>query len=163
MVGGLELLVSLLRAPELEVVTAAAAAVARMATEDETLAVLSDHHVVTLLASLVRHVVFDFFLCNRTFKLSKTFFGQKNRDLKLRVAEAIAECCRWPGNPAQLGQGGGVKPLIGYLRSSHLDLRRAAAKALHQVSSDRENCFILHHHGAVMVTVTGILNLYQIM
>ncbi|KAK4019361.1 outer dynein arm-docking complex subunit 2 [Daphnia magna] len=130
LVGGLELLVSLLRAPELEVVTAAAAAVARMATEDETLAVLSDHHVVTLLASLVRH---------------------KNRDLKLRVAEAIAECCRWPGNPAQLGQGGGVKPLIGYLRSSHLDLRRAAAKALHQVSSDRENCFILHHHGAVML------------
>lgn len=56
LVGGLELLVSLLRAPELEVVTAAAAAVARMATEDETLAVLSDHHVVTLLASLVRHV-----------------------------------------------------------------------------------------------------------
>lgn len=51
-----ELLVSLLRAPELEVVTAAAAAVARMATEDETLAVLSDHHVVTLLASLVRCV-----------------------------------------------------------------------------------------------------------
>lgn len=51
-----ELLVSLLRAPELEVVTAAAAAVARMATEDETLAVLSDHHVVTLLASLVRSV-----------------------------------------------------------------------------------------------------------
>ncbi len=56
LVGGLELLVSLLRAPQLEVVTAAAAAVARMATEDETLAVLSDHHVVTLLASLVRHV-----------------------------------------------------------------------------------------------------------
>ena len=51
-----ELLVSLLRAPELEVVTAAAAAVARMATEDETLAVLSDHHVVNLLASLVRSV-----------------------------------------------------------------------------------------------------------
>ena len=57
--GGLELLVSLLRAPQLEVVTAAAAAVARMATEDETLAVLSDHHVVTLLASLVRHVRFS--------------------------------------------------------------------------------------------------------
>jgi HEAT repeat protein len=74
------------------------------------------------------------------------------------VAEAIAECCRWPGNPAQLGQGGGVKPLIGYLRSSHLDLRRAAARALHQVSSDRENCFILHHHGAVMVMSTRILH-----
>ena len=28
-----------------------------MATEDETLAVLSDHHVVTLLASLVQSVV----------------------------------------------------------------------------------------------------------
>ena len=71
--------------------------------------------------------------------------------MKLRVAEAIAECCRWPGNPAQLGQGGGVKPLINYLRSTHLELRRAAAKALHQVSSDRENCLILHRHGAVMV------------
>lgn len=56
LVGGLELLVSLLRAPDLTVVTAAASAVARMATEDETLAVLSDHHVVTLLASLVRSV-----------------------------------------------------------------------------------------------------------
>ena len=51
----------MLRAPELDVVTAAAAAVARMATEDETLAVLSDHHVVSLLASLVRSV-FTFFL-----------------------------------------------------------------------------------------------------
>ena len=56
LVGGLELLVSLLRAPDLNVVTAAAAAVARMATEDETLAVLSDHHVVALLANLVRSV-----------------------------------------------------------------------------------------------------------
>lgn len=56
LVGGLELLVSLLRAPDMNVVTAAASAVARMATENETLAVLSDHHVVTLLASLVRSV-----------------------------------------------------------------------------------------------------------
>ena len=64
LVGGLELLVSLLRAPELEVVTAAAAAVARMATEDETLAVLSDHHVVSLLASLVRHICSDFYQNN---------------------------------------------------------------------------------------------------
>lgn len=57
LVGGLELLVSLLRAPDLNVVTAAAAAVARMATEDETLAILSDHHVVALLATLVRSVI----------------------------------------------------------------------------------------------------------
>lgn len=81
------------------------------------------------------------------------FFEKKNRHLKLRVAEAIAECCRWPGNPSQLGQGGGVKPLIGYLRSKHLELRRAAARALHQVSTDRNNCITLHQHGAVMVSV----------
>ena len=67
------------------------------------------------------------------------------------MAEAIAECCRWPGNPAQLGQSGGVRPLIHYLKSSHLELRRAAAKALHQISSDKDNCLILHQHGAVMV------------
>ena len=153
LVGGLELLVSLLRAPELAVVTAAAAAVARMAVEDETLAVLSDHHVVSLLAILVKsvrlpshrisalHVRFcSVFLCN-------FFFGgglQRHLDLKLRVAEAIAECCRWPGNPAELGAAGGVKPLIAYLNSSNTGLRRAAAKALNQVSSDHENCMILH-------------------
>jgi len=45
-----------------------------------------------------------------------------------------------------------VKPLIRYLRSKRdVELTRAAARALHQVSSDRDNCFILHQHGAVMV------------
>ena len=65
------------------------------------------------------------------------------------MAEAIAECCRWPGNPAELGEAGGVKPLIKYLLSNNVDLRRAAAKALNQVSSDRENCMTLHKNGAI--------------
>ena len=76
---------------------------------------------------------------------------QKNADLKLRVAEAIGECCRWPGNPAQLGAGGGVKPLISYLRSRNRNLQRAAAKALHHISTNRDNCLVLHQHGSIVV------------
>lgn len=42
--------------------------------------------------------------------------------------------------------------LIRYLRSKcDIELNRAATRALYQISSDRDNCFILHQHGAVKV------------
>lgn len=51
-VGGLELIVGLLKSDDLEVLAAVCAAIAKIAKDEENLGVLTDHGVVPLLAKL---------------------------------------------------------------------------------------------------------------
>ena len=55
-VGGLELIVSLLRSDEKEVLASVCAAIANIANDEENLAVITDHGVVPMLAKLTNTV-----------------------------------------------------------------------------------------------------------
>ena len=55
-VGGLELVVSLLKSDNIEVLAGICAAVACIASDEENLAVITDHGVVAMLAKLTCHV-----------------------------------------------------------------------------------------------------------
>lgn len=51
-VGGLELIVGLLKSPDSEVLAGICAAIAKIAKDEENLGVITDHGVVSLLAQL---------------------------------------------------------------------------------------------------------------
>lgn len=55
-VGGLELIVSLLKSSDVEVLASICAAIAEIARDEENLAVITDHGVVKLLSKLVTRV-----------------------------------------------------------------------------------------------------------
>ena len=55
-VGGLELIVSLLKSSDLEVLASVCAAIANIAKDEENLAVITDHGVVPMLAKLASTV-----------------------------------------------------------------------------------------------------------
>lgn len=60
-VGGLELIVSLLKSKDVEVLASICAAIAEIAKDEENLAVITDHSVVKLLSGLVNRVkIFNF-------------------------------------------------------------------------------------------------------
>jgi len=56
-VGGLELVISLLKSDNIEVLAGICAAVACIASDEENLAVITDHGVVPMLAKLTCHVL----------------------------------------------------------------------------------------------------------
>ena len=55
-VGGLELIVALLKSTDVEVLASVCAAIAEIAKDEENLAVITDHGVVKLLSNLVTRV-----------------------------------------------------------------------------------------------------------
>ena len=55
-VGGLELIVSLLKSKDVEVLASVCAAIAEIAKDEENLAVITDHGVVKLLSNLSARV-----------------------------------------------------------------------------------------------------------
>lgn len=55
-VGGLELIVALLKSKDVEVLASVCAAIAEIARDEENLAVITDHGVVKLLSNLVNRV-----------------------------------------------------------------------------------------------------------
>jgi hypothetical protein len=55
-VGGLELIVSLLKSNDIAVLASVCAAIAEIAKDEENLAVITDHGVVKLLSNLVTRV-----------------------------------------------------------------------------------------------------------
>jgi hypothetical protein len=55
-VGGLELIVSLLKSNDVHVLASVCAAIAEIAKDEENLAVVTDHGVVKLLSNLVTRV-----------------------------------------------------------------------------------------------------------
>jgi len=60
-VGGLELIVSLLKSNDVYVLASICAAIAEIAKDEENLAVITDHGVVKLLSNLVTRVCFYYF------------------------------------------------------------------------------------------------------
>ena len=56
-VGGLELIVNLLRSERYEVLAAVCAAIAQIAKDEENLAVITDHNVVPMLSNLTSIVI----------------------------------------------------------------------------------------------------------
>ncbi|KAG2458461.1 ARMC4 protein, partial [Polypterus senegalus] len=127
-VGGLELIVNLLKSDNKEVLASVCAAIAKIAKDEENLAVITDHGVVPMLA-----------------KLTKT------TDDKLRryLAEAIGNCCMWGSNRMSFGETGAVAPLVHYLKSSDAMVHQATSVALFQLSKDANNCITMHENGAV--------------
>ncbi|KAI7796935.1 outer dynein arm-docking complex subunit 2 [Triplophysa rosa] len=134
-VGGLELIVKLLKSPNKDVLASVCAAIAKIAKDVENLAVITDHGVVPMLASLTNTV-----------------------DDKLRryLAEAIARCCTWGSNCVSFGDAGVVAPLVRYLRSKDPLVHQATARALFELSKDPRNCITMHEHGVVKPLVDMI-------
>jgi len=60
-VGGLELIVSLLKSNDVGVLASVCAAIAEIAKDEENLAVITDHGVVKLLSNLVTRVRIFFY------------------------------------------------------------------------------------------------------
>ncbi|XP_025741667.1 outer dynein arm-docking complex subunit 2 isoform X1 [Callorhinus ursinus] len=127
-VGGLELVVNLLRSDNKEVLASVCAAITNIAKDQENLAVITDHGVVPLLS-----------------KLANT----NNDKLRRHLAEAISRCCMWGRNRAAFGEYKAVAPLVRYLKSNDTSVHQATAQALYQLSEDADNCIIMHENGAV--------------
>lgn len=79
---------------------------------------ITDHGVVPLLAKLTNN---------------------KHDRLRKHLAEAIARCCRWGNNRVAFGGANAVAPLVKYLKSPDEEVHRSTAKALHQLSMDRNS------------------------
>lgn len=129
-VGGLELIVSLLKSEDVDVLASICAAIANIAKDEENLAVITDHGVVPMLA-----------------KLTTT----KQDKLRKHLAEAIARCCPWGNNKVAFGAAGAVAPLVNYLHSKDSEVHKATARALYQLSTDPDNCVTMHESGVVQL------------
>ncbi|XP_007950117.1 outer dynein arm-docking complex subunit 2 [Orycteropus afer afer] len=127
-VGGLELVVNLLKSDNKEVLASVCAAITNIAKDQENLAVITDHGVVPLLS-----------------KLANT----NNDKLRRHLAEAISRCCMWGRNRVAFGEHKAVAPLVRYLKSDDTNVHRATAQALYQLSEDADNCITMHENGAV--------------
>nr|XP_009859740.1 armadillo repeat-containing protein 4 [Ciona intestinalis]XP_026691756.1 armadillo repeat-containing protein 4 [Ciona intestinalis]XP_026691757.1 armadillo repeat-containing protein 4 [Ciona intestinalis] len=134
-VGGLELIVSLLKSSDLEVLASVCAAIANIAKDEENLAVITDHGVVPMLARLA---------------------STGNDKLRRHLAEAIARCCTWGNNRVSFGREGAVAPLVGYLRSEDKQVHRSTAQALYQLSRDPDNCITMHENGVVKMLLNMV-------
>ncbi|CAF0996120.1 unnamed protein product [Brachionus calyciflorus] len=127
-VGGLELIVSLLKSNDKEVLASVCAAIAEIAKDEENLAVITDHGVVPMLASLT---------------------NTNEDNLRKNLTEAIAQCCKWGKNRELFGRHNAVAPLVKYLKSPNSDVHASTAKALHQLSKSPDNCIVMHENGVV--------------
>ncbi|XP_041344945.1 outer dynein arm-docking complex subunit 2 [Pyrgilauda ruficollis] len=134
-VGGLELIVNLLKSKDKEVLTSVCAAISHIAKDQENLAVMTDHGVVPLLS-----------------KLANT----NNNKLRRHLAEAIAHCCKWGSNRVAFGETKAVAPLARYLKAKDPLVHRATALALYQLSEDPNNCVIMHENGVVKLLLAMV-------
>ncbi|KAH0627546.1 hypothetical protein JD844_003363 [Phrynosoma platyrhinos] len=134
-VGGLELIVNLLKSENKEVLASVCAAITNIAKDEENLAVITDHGVVPLLS-----------------KLANT----NNDKLRRHLADAISRCCMWGSNRIAFGATKAVAPLVRYLKSSDPAVHRATAQALYQLSEDPNNCITMHENGVVKIVLLNM-------
>uniref|UniRef100_A0A8D8SK84 Armadillo repeat-containing protein 4 n=1 Tax=Cacopsylla melanoneura TaxID=428564 RepID=A0A8D8SK84_9HEMI len=158
-VGGLELIVSLLKSDDTKVLACVCAAISKVATDRENLAVISDHGVVMLLAQLVD---------KRMYIIEKGFNGlpvpppepqesdKEEDDLREHLSSAIANCCEWGTNCRDFGRLGAVAPLVSYMASGNKKVHRTTALALCKLSADPFNCITLHQSGVVPYLLDNI-------
>ncbi|XP_009068303.1 PREDICTED: armadillo repeat-containing protein 4 [Acanthisitta chloris] len=134
-VGGLELIVKLLKSKNKEVLASVCAAITNIAKDEENLAIITDHGVVPLLS-----------------KLANT----KSNKIRCHLAEAISHCCMSGNNRVAFGETKAVAPLVRYLKSSDPSVHRATAQALYQLSEDPSNCITMHEHGVVKLLLAMV-------
>uniref|UniRef100_A0A8D0EJH6 Armadillo repeat containing 4 n=1 Tax=Strix occidentalis caurina TaxID=311401 RepID=A0A8D0EJH6_STROC len=134
-VGGLELIVNLLKSKNKEVLASVCAAITNIAKDEENLAVLTDHGVIPLLS-----------------KLTNT----NNDKLRRHLAEAISHCCMWGSNRVAFGETKAIAPLVRYLKSKDPSIHRATAQALYQLSEDPNNCITMHENGVVKLLLAMV-------
>lgn len=128
-VGGLELIVKLLKSDNIRVLSAVCAALSAISRDKENLAVLSDHGLVPM---LVNHV------------------GTKDEMLRENLAHAIAYSCAWSTNCKDLGRLGAITPLVSYMAETDSPtVQRATALALFHLSKNPFNCITMHESGVV--------------
>lgn len=127
-VGGLELIVGLLKSEHIEVLASVCAAVANIAKDDENLAVMTDYGVVPMLGRLT---------------------PTTDDRLRRHLAAAISQCSVWGQNRVSFGEADAVAPLVKYLRSEDEQVHRTTATALWQLSQHPDNCITMHEAGVV--------------
>ncbi|XP_031349610.1 armadillo repeat-containing protein gudu [Photinus pyralis] len=127
-VGGLELIVTLLKSTDNLVLGAVCAAISEVAKDKENLGVMSDHGVVPLLVNLV---------------------NTKDEMLRENLASAIAYCSTWGSNNKQFGRLGAITPLVSYMASRNPNVHRTTALALYYLSKNPFNCITMHESGVV--------------
>jgi len=127
-VGGLELIVGLLKSEHIEVLASVCAAVANIARDEENLAVMTDYGVVPMLGRLT---------------------PTTDDRLRRHLSSAISQCCTWGANRIAFGEADAVAPLVKYLRSADEHVHRSTATALWQLSMYPDNCITMHEAGVV--------------
>ncbi|XP_015516783.1 armadillo repeat-containing protein gudu [Neodiprion lecontei] len=127
-VGGLELTVSLLESEDVDVLSAACATIAQIATDPENLGILTDHGVVKMLADLV---------------------DTENESLRANLALAIAYCCEWEKNNYEFGRLNAVAPLVNYMTSKSPEVLKGVTIAFCHFSKEPLNCITMHTCGVV--------------
>ena len=71
--------------------------------------------------------------------------------VSVKLYAFYARCCMWRNNRVAFGEASAVAPLVSYLQSPDLEVHRATACALHQLSKDPDNCITMHNAGVVQV------------
>ncbi|KAJ8918644.1 hypothetical protein NQ315_013150 [Exocentrus adspersus] len=127
-VGGLELIVNLLKSKDKHVLASVCAAIAEVAKDIENLAVITDHGVVPMLVDLV---------------------DTENVELRQHLASAIAYCCAWGSNCKMFGRLGAITPLVQYMADEEPNVHRTTALALFHLSKNPFNCITMHESGVV--------------
>ncbi|KAH1000340.1 armadillo repeat-containing protein gudu [Dendroctonus ponderosae] len=127
-VGGLELIVNLLKSPDSHVLACVCAAISEVAKDIENLAVITDHGVVPMLVNLVE---------------------TDDVELRQHLASAIAYCCAWGSNCKEFGRLGAITPLVQYMADGEPAVHRTTALALFHLSKNPFNCITMHESGVV--------------
>ncbi|CAH1134699.1 unnamed protein product [Ceutorhynchus assimilis] len=127
-VGGLELIVNLLKSQDSHVLACVCAAISEVAKDIENLAVITDHGVVPLLVNLVE---------------------TEDVELRQHLAAAIAYCCAWGSNCKEFGRLGAITPLVQYMADGDPVVHRTTALALFHLSKNPFNCITMHESGVV--------------
>lgn len=127
-VGGLELLVSLLSSPQVEVLSSVCAAITEIAKHTGNLAIMSDYKLVDQLASLAKKS------------------GSNKFDIHRNLTEAVAQTCTWADNRAEFGELGIIPPLVSLLQSGDTSSNKTCTMALYELSKEPMNCISMHQH-----------------
>ncbi|XP_031549990.1 armadillo repeat-containing protein 4-like [Actinia tenebrosa] len=127
-VGGLELIVNLLKSDDIEVLTSICAAISNIANDYENIGVLQDYGVVPLLAKMT---------------------SINDMELRQHLAEAIARCSKWENNAQEFSKEGAVEAMVEYLSTDDMNVKRSAVRALHQLAKNADSCIKMHDKGVV--------------
>ena len=126
-VGGLEIMMNLLKSDHDEVLAAMCKTVAQIAQDQENLGIMTDLKVVELLANLT---------------------GTNNDLLKVPLCDAIGYCSNKKQNCREFGDYGAVLPILNFLKTSNKEsIKASAAFALNKLSEDARNCITMHKNG----------------